>query len=336
MKKKRILITGITGFVGSHLADYLIENEKNIEVHGTVRYHLSRLDHIRHNLNKLKIHNCDYFDSKSTYKLIKEIKPDMIFHMAAQSFVSPSWDHPITYMDANYKMTVNIFEACLQNSLNPIIHIPGSGEEYGDIPKKLLPIDENTQLLPVNPYAVTKIAQDYISYVYFRSYGLKVIRTRGFNHEGSRRDKVFGLPMIAYQIAKIEKNLQNPIIEVGVLTDRRNFTHVKDMVRAYWLAANKCKFGELYIIGNSQDDMTYTYKELLEMTLSKTNLRNVKYKSLKKYIRPTQVPRLICDDRKFKKLVKWKPLYSINNIIEDTLSYWRSYVENYDLPQIKK
>ena len=336
MKKKKILITGITGFVGSHLAEYILDNHsKGNEVHGTIRYHLSRQDNIRHLSGKIELHNCDYFDFKSTFSLIKKIKPDVIFHMAAQSFVSPSWDHPLTYMDANYKMTVNILDACMQNSIKPVVHIPGSGEEYGDIPKKYLPIDENTPLLPVNPYAVTKIAQDYISYVYYRSYGSKVIRTRGFNHEGSRRDKVFGLPMIAYQIARIENNLQKPIIDVGVLTDKRNFTHVKDMVRAYWLAVNKCKYGELYIIGNSQEDMTYTFKQLLVKTLSKTNLKNVKYRQLKKYIRPTQVPRLICDDSKFKKLVKWKPIYNIDDIIEDTLNYWRDYIKKYELNEKK-
>ena len=136
-------------------------------------------------------------------------------------------------------------------------------EEYGEINQNELPINEDTILRPVNPYAVTKIAQDFIAYVYFRSYGLKVIRTRAFNHEGPRRDKVFGLPMYAFQLAKIEEGLQKPIIKTGVLSDKRNLTHVKDMVEAYWLAVNKCKPGELYIIGNNQENLTFTYEQIL-------------------------------------------------------------------------
>ncbi len=323
---KKILITGITGFVGSHLGDYLIN--KNVKLYGLKRYHLSKEDNIRHLVSKVSWYDCDLLDNKSINLIIKEIKPDIIFHMASQSFVSPSWAHPNLYMDANYKMTVNLFEACISNRINPLIHLPGSGEEYGEISKNELPIDENTILRPVNPYAVTKIAQDFIAYVYYRSYGLKVIRTRAFNHEGARRDKVFGLPMYAYQLAKIEAGLQKPLIETGVLSDKRNLTHVKDMVRAYWLAVNKCKPGELYIIGNNDAKLTHTYKYLLDLLISKSIKKNIKYKINKKYIRPVQVPRLICDPSKFCKLTKWKPEYNIDSIVDDTLNYWRSYVQN--------
>ena len=323
---KRILITGITGFVGSHIADYLI-SKKNLKLFGLKRYHLSREDNIIHLSNKIEWFNCDLLDPKSIQTAIKEIKPQIIFHMASQSFVSPSWAHPNLYMNANYQMTVNLFEACLINNINPLIHLPGSGEEYGEINQNELPINEDTILRPVNPYAVTKIAQDFIAYVYFRSYGLKVIRTRAFNHEGPRRDKVFGLPMYAFQLAKIEEGLQKPIIKTGVLSDKRNLTHVKDMVEAYWLAVNKCKPGELYIIGNNQENLTFTYKKILKMLISKSKVKNIKHTIEKKYIRPVQVPRLICDASKFTKLTKWKPKKDIDSIIIDTLRYWRSYVK---------
>ena len=299
---RKILITGITGFVGSHLADFLLA-KKNIKVFGLRRYHLSKEDNILHIINKIEWFDCDLLDPKAIQNVLKKIKPDIIFHMASQSFVSPSWDHPSLYMD-----------------------VPGCGEEYGEIKEKELPITEKTILRPVNPYAVTKIAQDFIAYVYFRSYGLRVIRVRAFNHEGPRRDKVFGLPMYAYQIAKIEADLQKPLVLTGVLTDKRNFTHVKDMVRAYWLAVNKCKIGELYIIGSNDKKFTYRYKYLLELLISKSKVRNIKHKIHKKYIRPVQVPRLICNPSKFYKLTKWKPIYNINTIVEDTLNYWRIYV----------
>lgn len=321
----KILITGITGFVGSHLADFLI-NKKNIKLFGLRRYHLSKEENIIHLANKIEWFDCDLLDSKAIQQVIKKIKPDIIFHMAAQSFVSPSWSHPSLYMNANYQMTVNLFEACLVNNVNPLIHLPGSGEEYGEVAQKELPINENTILRPVNPYAVTKIAQDFIAYVYYRSYGLKVIRTRAFNHEGPRRDKVFGLPMYAYQLAKIEAGLQKPLIKTGVLTDKRNLTHVKDMVRAYWLAVKKCKPGELYIIGNNDKKLTHTYQYLLKLLISKSKVKNIKHKIDNKYIRPVQVPRLICDPSKFYDLTKWRPKYDIDTIIDDTLNYWRSYV----------
>jgi len=327
--KKRILITGITGFVGSHLADYLIENVDKIDIYGTRRYHLSRYDHISHLSSRIKFYDRDLIDPIAVNEMIKDIKPDVIFHMAAQSFVSPSWLHPSLFMDANYKITVNLMDACIKNKINPRIHIPGSGEEYGEIHKSELPIDENTILRPVNPYSVSKIAQDYIAYVYYRSYGLNVIRTRAFNHEGARRDKVFGLPMYAYQLAKIENQLIKPTINVGVLSDKRNFTHVKDMVRAYWLAVQKCKPGELYIIGTNQKNLLYTYNELLKMLISKSTYKNkIKIYRDPKLIRPVQVPRLICNPSKFKKLTGWSPTFSIDDIVEDTLNYWRKKVEN--------
>jgi len=323
---KKILITGITGFVGSHLADFLLQ-KKNIKIFGLKRYHLSKEDNISHLLNKVEWFDCDLLDPKPIQQIIKKIKPDIIFHMASQSFVSPSWSHPTIYMNANYQMTVNLFEACLINNQNPLIHMPGSGEEYGEISEKELPITEETILRPVNPYAVTKIAQDFIAYVYFRSYGLRVIRTRAFNHEGPRRDKVFGLPMYAYQLAKIEYGLQKSTIITGVLTDKRNLTHVKDMVRAYWLAVNKCKLGELYIIGNNEKKLTHTYDHLLSLLISKSKIKNIKHKIDKKYIRPVQVPLLVCDPSKFCNLTKWKPEYDIHSIIDDTLNYWRLYVK---------
>ncbi|MBI5201887.1 MAG: GDP-mannose 4,6-dehydratase, partial [Elusimicrobia bacterium] len=227
---KKVLITGITGFVGSHLAELCLE--KGVKLFGFRRYHLSSMKNVLHIENDVEWHDCDMLDPKATAKAIRAIKPDVVFHMASQSFVSPSWDHPSVYMDANYKMTVNLLEACLEARVKPKVHIPGSGEEFGDVPEKELPITETTVLKPVNPYAVSKIGQDLIAYVYFRSYGLPVIRTRAFNHEGPRRDRVFGIPWYAYQVARVERGLQPPVVKVGHVDDVRNFTHVKDMVAA--------------------------------------------------------------------------------------------------------
>ena len=320
----KVLITGITGFVGSHLADLCLN--KHVNLYGFRRYHLSNLKNIVHIEDKIRWVDCDMMDAKAVTKAIQKVKPDVIFHMASQSFVSPSWDHPSLYMDANYRMTVNLFEACLESRINPRIHIPGSGEEYGEIYEDELPITLTTQLRPVNPYAVSKVAQDMIAYVYFRSYGLRVIRTRAFNHEGPRRDRVFGIPWYCYQIAKIEHRLQKPVIKVGYVDDLRNFTHVKDMVRAYWLAVEKCEPGELYLIGSEADSHVHTFRECVEILIEMSKVKNIRYKIDPQYVRPTQVPRLICDTSAFVKTTGWKPRIDFETILVETLNYWRDQI----------
>lgn len=321
-----ILITGITGFVGSHLADLAIE--KKCTIFGLKRWNLSRMRNVRHILDDINWIDCDITDPVSIKKAVEISNPDKIFHLAAESFVSPSWDHPSHYVDVNYKGTVNLFEAIRQLKINPRVLIPGSGEEYGEINEEDLPINEKTILKPVNPYAVTKIAQDLISSVYYKTYGLNIIRIRSFNHEGPRRDNVFGIPWFAFQIARIEQKLQPPIIKTGHIEDRRNFTHIRDMVEAYWLAIEKCKPGELYLIGSDEKDKIYTYREIINKLINISKIKDIKIEQDPKHVRPTNVPRLICDTSKFRAITDWKPKLSIEVILEDTLEYWREFVKN--------
>ena len=323
---ERILITGITGFVGSHLADLALE--KNCEVFGLKRWNLSRMRNVKHLIDKINWIDCDITDPVSVKKAIEKANPDKIFHLAAESFVSPSWDHPTHYMDVNYKGTVNILESIRELKINPRILIPGSGEEYGEIPENELPITEKTTLIPVNPYAVTKIAQDLISHVYHITYGLNVIRVRAFNHEGPRRDNVFGIPWFAYQIAKIEKGLQEPIIKTGHIEDKRNFTHIRDMVEAYWVAIEKCIPGELYLIGSDEPEKIYTYRQVVEILIKLSSVNDIKIERDEKYVRPTSVPRLIGDTSKFRELTGWSAKIPIEKILQDTLDYWRDFVKN--------
>lgn len=321
--KTRILITGSTGFVGSHMVDYLLNNINNIKIYCTKRYHLSRLDNVKKFYNKVSWIDCDITDSVSTNKLIKLVNPNKIFHFAAESFVSPSWDHPNRYMSVNYNGTLNLLEAMRVNKCNATFLIPGSGEEYGELNYKDLPITENTKLQPVNPYAVSKIAQDLIGLVYYKSYGLKVIRTRTFNHEGPRREKVFGISSYAYQIARIEKGQQKPVIKVGHTSDKRNFTHVLDIVEAYWLASIKCKPGELYLIGNENPKSILTFREILKKLIKMSSKKGISFKTHEPFVRPTNVPYLIANMDKFKKISNWKPKRGISEILSDTLNYWR-------------
>ncbi len=321
MSKKRVLITGVTGFVGSHLADFCLKREMHVV--GLKRYHLSNMKNVFHIENQIEWIDCDMIDGKSVEIAVAKANADVIFHMASQSFVSPSWDHPLLYMDANYKMTVHLLEAALRCKSSARIHIPGSGEEYGDIPEEELPITETTSLKTVNPYAVSKVAQDLISYVYYRSYGSPVIRTRAFNHEGPRRDKVFGIPWYAYQIVKIERDLQEPLLKTGHLDDLRNFTHVRDMVEAYWIATEKCEPGELYLIGSEEKSHIFTFRQALEKLIEMSTAREIRYEIDSRYVRPTQVPRLVCDTSKFRKRTGWNPKLSFEDILTETLQYWR-------------
>ena len=322
---EKVLITGITGFVGSHLADYLL-TMPNIEVHGTKRWHLSRMDHVAHIEDKVVWHDCNILDARSCRKVINDVQPDIVFHMASESFVSPSWDNPRVYMDTNYLGTVNMLEAIREIKPDTKFHIPGSGEEYGEIYEDELPITPETVLRPVNPYAVTKIAQDMIGYVYYRSYGLQVYRTRTFNHEGPRRDKVFGIPWYAYQVARIEAGKQSPLILTGDIDDKRNFTHVHDIVRAYWLSVHKCDAGELYLVGSDEDDKVYTFKEALEQIIDMSTVKGIKHQKDSQYIRPTTVPFLIGDTSKFREKTGWKPEIGFEQILTETLDYWRGIV----------
>ena len=328
--KKKVLITGITGFVGSHLADFLIK-KKNIKVYGIKRWHLSNLKNIKHILNKVVLFDCDITDGISVDNLIKKNKFDIIFHCAAESFVSPSWDHPNRYMSVNYNGTLNFLESVKKYSSKTIFHIPGSGEEYGMINKNEIPITPETVLRPVNPYAVSKIAQDLIGYVYYKSYNLKVIRTRSFNHEGPRREKVFGISWYAYQIALIENKLMKPFMEVGEIDDRRNFTHVKDIVEAYWLSTQKCKPGELYLVGSEEKEKnTFTFRDALKKLINMSYEKNIQFKIVPKFVRPTNVPRLIANTYKFRKITGWKPKLKFNDILVDTLNFWRNKIKNND------
>lgn len=322
---KKVLITGITGFVGSHLAELALA--KKVEVHGFKRYHLSNMKNVLSFEKQVIWQDCDMTDPKSVNQAVAKTKPDAIFHMASQSFVSPSWAHPSLYMQANYNMTVNLFEACMTCGINPRIHIPGSGEEHGEIFESELPIQPSTILRPVNPYAVSKIAQDLIAYVYFRSYGLNVIRTRAFNHEGPRRDKVFGISWYAYQVARIERGLQEKVINVGHLDDRRNFTHVKDMVNGYWLAVEKCEPGKLYLIGSEHESQIHTFRQSLERLIEMSKVKGLTYQTDPQYVRPTQVPRLICDPSEFIAQTGWEPKIGFEQILTDTLNYWRDQLD---------
>ena len=316
----KALITGITGFVGSHLAEYLL-NMGNVEVSGIERWR-SKTENIDHIKNKIKFIECDLRDASSVEKAITTIKPDKIFHLAAQSFVPTSWHAPAETLTTNIIGQLNIFEAVRESGINPAIQIACSSEEYGMVYENELPIKETNPLRPLSPYGVSKVGQDFLAYQYFASYKLKVIRTRGFNHTGPRRGDVFVESTFAKQIAEIEKGKKEPVVHVGNLDARRDYTDVRDMVRAYWLATDKCEPGEVYNICTGTD---WKIGKILDFYLSLSSVK-VTVKQDPARMRPSDVPVLLGDNTKFVKATGWKPEIPFEKTLTDLLNYWRARI----------
>ncbi|HLC67798.1 MAG TPA: GDP-mannose 4,6-dehydratase [archaeon] len=312
----RILITGITGFVGSHLAEHLLS--RGDDVYGTMRWR-SRLDNIVHIKDKLKLIESDIRDSYSIEKAIKSTQPDVIFHLAAQSYVHTSFHAPQETLSTNIIGTVNLLEAVRSSGLDPVIQIAGSSEEYGLVMPHETPIKETNPLRPMSPYGVSKVAEDRIAFQYYKSYGLKTVITRAFNHEGPRRGDVFATSNFAKQIAEIENGKKEPVIHVGNLEAKRDFTDVRDVVKAYVLATEKCDYGEAY---NICSGTAWRIGDMLDLLLSMSKTKiTVKHDPTR--MRPSDVDLLLGDFSKFHNKTGWKPVIPFEKTMEDLLNYWR-------------
>lgn len=322
----RVLVTGATGFAGSHLIDALLARG-GMEIHALRRWssRMTNLEHIADVEQRISFHDCNLLDAAGVMSVVDRVRPDWIFHLGAESAVTPSWEMPSIYADTNINGTLNLLEAVRRLGLEPRVHCAGSGEEYGLVLPDEVPIREENPLRPVNPYAVTKVAQGMMCDVYHRSYGVYVVRTRTFNHEGPRRYKVFALPSFAYQIARIDAGLQEPILRVGNLTARRNWIDARDVALAYLGAIEKCPPGELFLIGS---DTTCTVGECLETLLSfSSRRRDIRVEQDPARMRPTEVPLLVADSSKFRAATGWAPKIPLAQTLGDTLEYWRRYVE---------
>lgn len=313
----KALITGITGFVGSHLAEFLLARG-DIEVYGLERWR-SRTENIEAIKDKLNLIECDIRDASSVKKAIEKIRPDQIYHLAAQSFVPTSWSAPAETLTTNIIGELNIFESVRELGINPAILIAGSSEEYGLVHPHELPIKETNPLRPLSPYAVSKVGQDLLGYQYFMSYKLNIIRTRAFNHTGPRRGQVFVSSNFARQIVEIERGLKEKVIEVGNLEAQRDFSDVRDIVRAYYLALEKGKAGEVYNICSGK---AYKIRTVLDMLLGMTKVK-IEVKIDSKRMRPSDVPILLGDNGYFSTATGWKPEIPFEKTLEDLLSWWR-------------
>jgi GDP-4-dehydro-6-deoxy-D-mannose reductase len=317
----KALITGITGFAGSHLAEYLLK-QKNCQVFGIYRWR-SRTENIEAIKNKITLLECDLRDLASTYEAIKKTKPDMIFHLAAQSYVPMSWTAPSETLTTNIISELNIFESVRSLELKDCrIHIAGSSEEYGMVLPSETPIKETNPLRPLSPYGVSKVAQDLLGYQYYKSYGLKIIRTRGFNHTGPRRGDVFVTSNFSKQIVEIEKGMRKPVIYVGNLEAVRDFSDVRDVVRGYYMTLKDGKPGEVYNICSGKG---YKIKEMLNMLLS---LADCEIKTIQdpKRLRPSDVELLLGDATKVRKAVGWRCEIPFKKTMQDLLDFWRERI----------
>jgi len=316
----RVLITGIAGFAGSHLAEFILK-KKSMRIFGIDRW-LSRLDNIQHIKNKIKLIECDLTDPFSTHSEIEKIKPDLIFHLAAQSFVPTSWQAPHDTLTTNIVGQLNIFESVRKLGLKTKIQLACSSEEYGKVYKNEVPIKETNPLRPLSPYGVSKIGQDFLGYQYYESYKMHIIRTRAFNHTGPRRGENFVNSNFAKQIVLIEKGKQKPVIEVGNLNAIRDFTDVRDMVRGYWLALQKGKAGDVYNICSGKG---ITIKKALGILLAHSK-KKIKIKQDPKRLRPSDVQILLGDCTKFRRQTGWKTKIQLENTLLDLLDYWRQKI----------
>lgn len=321
--KKRILITGITGFVGSHLADYLVK-DGSYEVYGLKRPN-SQLRNVHHLSGSIELINGDLIDQTSLVSLLNKVQPTQIYHLGAMSWVTPSWDMPAAYMQTNAIGTINLFEAMRIAGNKARVLLSCTPEEFGDVPSEMIPITEETRIHPINPYAASKAAQDMVSMVYSSSYGMEIIRTRAFNHEGPRRDILGANASFANQIARIERGLQPAVVRVGNLEATRNFTDVQDLVEAYFLAMHKGASSELYLIGSQN---IYTMRECLETLIGlSTAKEEIKVEVSPELIRPTELMTFIGDFSKFHNLTGWVPKVPFENTMASVLDYWRNFID---------
>jgi len=323
----KVLITGITGFVGSHLADYILAGFPKVKVLGLARWR-SPTDNIKHILDKITLEPGDLSDLPSLKDVITRQKPDVIFHLAAQSYVPYSFTSPIVTLNSNVIGTCNLLEAVKQlksaDKYDPVIHVCSSSEVYGQVKKDEVPIKESNPFRPASPYAVSKVGEDMLAFQYWLSWQIKTIRTRMFTHTGPRRGEVFATSTFAKQIAAVEAGLAPPVVKVGNLDSVRTFLDVRDAVKAYWILVNKCPPGEVYNIGGVE---TMTVGDMLNKLLTLSRVKNIRVEVDSARLRPSDVTMQIPCIDKFVAATGWKPEIKFDKTLEDLLDYWRDYFE---------
>lgn len=329
--KKKALITGITGMVGSHLAEYLMMNT-DWDIAGMTRWR-SPLDNIKtlvpniNSGNRISLMYGDLRDTISIDNIVKDSRPDYIFHLAAQSYPQTSFTAPLDTLDTNIQGTVRLLEAAKKYSKESIIHICSSSEVFGRVPKDKIPINEECSFHPASPYAISKVGTDLVGRYYAEAFGLNVMTTRMFTHTGPRRGDVFAESSFAKQIAMIEAGLMNPTVNVGNLDSLRTIADVRDAVRAYYMLVTVRPIaGQYYNIGGN---FSCTIGEILDALLALSPMKNeIKIEIDKNRLRPIDADLQVPDTSKFTRHTGWLPEIPFQKTISDLLEYWRERVSS--------
>ena len=319
---KKVLITGITGSGGSYLADYIAENHQNVEIHGITRWHSTSTNkNLEKSRNRVILHECDLTDFSATFEAIRKVQPDAIFHIAAYANVRASFINPLSVTYNNVMGTINLLEAVRLSGIKPVIQICSTSELYGQVDPKNVPIKEDCPIQPINPYAVSKLSQDFLGLTYFKSYGIPVIRTRMFAYLNPRRADLFATSY-ALQVARIEAGLQKELLH-GNLDSTRTLIDVRDAMESYWVAMTKGKPGEVYNIGGTT---VITVGQFLNV-LKKLARVEIPSRINPELLRPVDVTLQIPDTSKFESETGWKPKYSFEESVNFLLEHCRNEVK---------
>lgn len=327
---KKAFITGITGMVGSHLCEFLLKNT-DWEVHGLIRWR-SPLDNLKNVIDLINkkdrvfLHYGDLRDSQSIDIAIENIKPDYVFHLAAQSYPKTSFDAPLDTYETNIQGTTRVLEALKKYKKDAIVHVCASSEVFGRVPKEKLPIDEECSFHPASPYAISKVGTDLVGRYYAEAFDMKVMTTRMFTHTGPRRGDVFAESTFAKQISMIEEGLIPPIIKVGNLESLRTIADVRDAVRAYYMLVTvNPQAGAYYNIGGTH---TCTIKKVLEDLVNLSPMKDkIKVEVDPDRLRPIDADLQVPNTEKFSKHTGWQPKIPYEKTIQDLLDYWRQRIK---------
>lgn len=327
---KNVLITGSAGFVGSHLVDDVLARPEEYQVYGLIREEPVNLQHLQGD-PRLTLHRILLDDREALTRLLSEVRPGRIFHLAAQSFVGPAIADPLATLNNNVQATLNLFEAVRAAGLRDhtkILNV-GTGDQYGFIEPDELPVRETNPFRPGNPYAVSKITQEMLGYQYFRSYGLQIVATRAFNHVGPRQSEQLAASSFAQQIALAEAGKIAPVIKVGNLEASRDYSDVRDIVRGYWLAlgtpeSEGGKPGEVYNLCSGRSLKMAALLEML-LDLSSGSLAVVFDPAR---ARPSDLPVVYGDYSKFREATGWQPEIPLEQSLSDLLNYWRERIKS--------
>jgi GDP-4-dehydro-6-deoxy-D-mannose reductase len=315
----RVLITGMNGFAGSHLADFLL-TQPNVEIFGAG---LGSTENIAHLTERAQFIEGNLTDPNFSRSLLAETQPECIYHLAGQAFAPTSWQDPWGTIEINLHSQVNVLQSAADLKSNARILVIGSIDEYGRVEPSAMPITESTHLVPDSPYGVSKIAQDFLGLQYFFSHQLPIVRVRPTNHIGPRQNEQFVTSNFAKQIAEIEMGMRDPILSVGNLTPQRDFTDVRDMVRAYALALERGDPGDVYCIGS---DRAVSIQYALDLLVKQSRVK-IRVEQDPARFRPSDTPMMYYNSKKFRAQTGWTPMIPIETSLRDILDYWRGKVK---------